>query len=115
MKTEELLSTTGETIEYAKMYMEQKADHFRLETAKRLARTTSNLATVAVVAIFGLMVMIFFSLAVGLLLGEYWDSYGLAFSVLTLFYVLLAFLVYTFKKQIITNPILTLIIREMLD
>jgi len=115
MKTEKLLSTTGETIEYAKIYIEQQKEYFKLETSKRLAKTTSNLATVAVLAFLGFMVIIFLSLAVGFLLGQYWNSYGLAFLVITLFYVVIGLVIFFFKRQIITNPILSLVIREMLD
>ena len=115
MKTEELITSTGETIEYAKIYIEQQKEFFRLETSKRLAKTTSNLATVGVLAFLAFMVIIFLSLAIGLLLGSYWGSYGLAFLVVTFFYLISAVLIFYFKKQIITNPIITLVIREMLD
>lgn len=115
MKTEELISTAGETVEYAKIYIEQQKQYFRLETSKRLAKTTSNLATLAVLVFLGFMVMIFFTLAIGFLLGKYIGSYGVAFLGLTGFYLLLAILVFYFKKQIITNPILNLVIKEMLD
>lgn len=115
MNTEELLSSAGETVEYAKIYVEQQKEYFRLETSKRLAKTTSNLATVAVLAFLGFMVIIFFSIAVGFFLGNYWESFGLAFLAITFFYLIVAFLIFHYKKQIITNPILSLVIREMLD
>jgi len=115
MKAEELLTTAGETVEYAKIYIEQQKDYFRLETSKRLAKTTSNLVTVAVLAFLSFMVLIFLTIAIGFLLGSYFGSYGLAFLGLTVFYLILSILIFYFKKQIITNPILTLIIREMLD
>lgn len=115
MKTEELISSAGETLEYGKMYIEQKVDFYRLETSKRLAKTTSNLATVAVIGFLGMMVVLFLSLAGGLLLGDLLGSYGIAFLVITGFYLFAVLLIYFFKKEIITNPILSLIIKEMLD
>lgn len=115
MKTEELLTTAGETIEYGKMYMEQKMDFYRLETSKRLAKTTSNLATLAVISFLIMMVIIFLSIAGGLLLGDFLGSYGLAFLVITSIYLLAVLAIYFFKKEIITNPILSLVIKEMLD
>jgi len=115
MKTEELISSAGETLEYGKMYVEQKMDFYRLETSKRLAKTTSNLVTVAVIGFLAMMVIIFLSIAGGLLLGDLLGSYGLAFLVITGIYLLAALGIYFFKKEIITNPILSLVIKEMLD
>ena len=115
MRTEELLSSAGETLEYGKIYMEQKMDFYRLETSKRLAKTTSNLATVAVMGFLGMMVIMFLSIAGGLYLGAILESYGLAFLIVTGIYTLAVLLIYFFKKEIITNPILSLVIREMLD
>lgn len=114
MKTEELLSSAGETIEYGKIYVEQKMDFYRLETSKRLAKTTSNLATVAVMAFLVMMVVIFLSIAGGLFLGAILGSYGLAFLIITGIYMLAVLIIYFFKKEIITNPILSLVIKEML-
>lgn len=115
MKTEEMLSSAGETFEYARAYVEQQGDYIRLETSKRLAKTTSNLATVLVISLLGFMVFLFLSIAVGLLLGEIWGSYSTAFFFMTGVYALAAFLIYFFKRQIITNPIVALIIRDLLD
>ncbi len=115
MKTEELLNTAGETLEYGKIYVEQKMDFYRLETSKRLAKTTSNLVTLAVIAFLVMMVVVFLSIAGGLLLGKLFGSYGLAFLVITGLYLLTVLVIYFFKKEIITNPILSLVIKEMLD
>ncbi|MFK8007574.1 MAG: phage holin family protein [Saprospiraceae bacterium] len=115
MNTDELLSSAGETMEYGKIYVEQKMDFYRLEMSKRLAKTVSNLATVAVMGFLVMMVVIFFSLALGLILGTFLGSYGYAFLAITGFYVLAVLLIYFFKRKIITNPILSLVIREMLD
>lgn len=115
MKTEEFLSSAGETLEYGKMYIEQKVDFYRLETSKRLAKTTSNLVTLAVIGFLGMMVVLFLSLAVGILLGDFLGSYGIAFLVVTGIYLCAVLLIFFFKREIITNPILSLIIKEMLD
>lgn len=115
METKEILSSTGETIEYAKIYAEQQMEYFHLETSKRLAKTTSNLVVVAVLAVLALIVVLSFSLAIGLLLGEYWGSYGQAFLFLTVIYSLIPILIYVFRKRIIIDPIMSIVIREMYD
>lgn len=115
MKTEELLSSTGETFEYARLYAEQQVDYLRLEASKRTAKATSQLVTLAVISFLGFMVILFFSISVGFLLGSLWGSYGLSFLFITGFYALAAILVYFFKKQLITNPIVAMIITDLLD
>jgi len=115
MKTEQLLSATGETVEYAKLYLEQKTDYFKLEVAKQSAKTTSNLVTVAVLGGLGLFVLFLFTMSIGFYLGELLESYGTAFLILTGFYLFLAIVIYFFRKQIITNPLLSMIIKNMLD
>lgn len=115
MTTEELLSASGETVEYAKIYIEQQADYLRLETSKRLAKTTSGIVTVAVMAFLGFMVILFLSVSIGFFLGSLWESYGLAFLFLTGIYALVAILIYSFKDRIVTRPIISLVVENMLD
>ena len=115
MKPDNLLSSAGETFEYARLLITQQRDYLQLEMAKRLAKTTSKLMTLVVTSFFMMMVVLFLSIAIGLLLGQYWNSYGLAFLCLTAGYLLIAILVLIFRKQIITNPILSTIIKELTD
>jgi len=70
MKTEEMLNSAGETFEFARIYAEQQGDYFRLEASKRLAKTTSSLATILVISMLGFMVGLFLSIAVCFMLGK---------------------------------------------
>ncbi len=115
MKPNELLSSSGETIEYARQYIQQQVNYLRLETAKRIALTTSSLITICVIAVLLLMVVVFFSIALGLYLGVLFNSYALAFLVIAGFYFLVTVFVIYFKEKIITNPVLNIVIKNMLD
>ncbi len=115
MKTKQLLSSVDETVEYAKIYLEQQVDYFHLEASKRMAKTTSHLVTLAIISFLAFMVILFLSVALGLLIGQAWGSYGLAFLLITGVYALAAILIFFFKKQIVTNPLTKMIISEMLD
>lgn len=114
METEELITSAGETIEYAKIYVEQQKQFFHLEASKRLAKTTSKLMMVAILAFLGFMIFMLLTLALAFFLGSYLGSYGFAFLILTGFFALLAFAIYFFKDKIIAAPIQALIIEEML-
>lgn len=115
MNTNKIAASTGESIEYAKIYIQQQVDYLRLESAKRIAKTTSNIITIAVVSFLSFMVLLFLSVAAVFFLGSIWNSYGWAFLFITMFYALMAVSVYYFKRQIITNPIITSIVHELLD
>ncbi len=115
MQTEEILHTTGETIEYAKQYIGQQMDYLRLEVAERSAKSISLLVTVFVVAFLAVMTIGFLFLTLGLWLGEMWKDYPLAFLCVTAFYALTTILVFKFRQKLVTNPILSQIIKSMLE
>ncbi len=115
MKTDELISSAGETVEYASQYIQQQIDYLRLETAGKIAKTISNLITVGVVAVLILMVVLFLSVAFAFFLGTLLDSYALAFLCVAGFYALAAISFIYFKRMMITNPVLNMIIKNMLD
>ena len=50
MNPNEILSSTGETVEYAKQYVQKQIEYLRLEIAERIAKTTSSLITFGIVA-----------------------------------------------------------------
>lgn len=115
MKTEDLLSTAGETFEYGRIYLTNQKKLIRLEVAEKMAKTTSSLITALVMGFFLSLFTIFLSIAVGFWLGKIWASYPLAFLVVTLFYAVLGGLAYLFRTQMITNPVLVLILKTVLD
>jgi uncharacterized membrane protein YqjE len=115
MKTEDLLSTAGETFEYGRIYMTNQKKLIRLEVAEKMAKTTSSLVTGMMMFFFLSLFIIFLSIAAGFWLGKIWSSYSLAFLMVTLFYAILGGLAFLFRKQMITNPVLVLILNTVLD
>jgi hypothetical protein len=90
-------------------------DYLRLEIAERSAKSISLLVTVFVVAFLSVMTLGFLFLTLGLFLGELWGSYPLAFLCITGVYLLTTIVVYKFRRQFVTNPILSQVIKSMLD
>ena len=115
MKPNELLYSTGESVEYARQYIDQQIEYLRLQTAEKIAKTTSDLITVGVLFILALMVVIFLSIALGFYLGALFNSYALAFLCIAGLYLLASVLIIFFKEVIITNPVLNMVIRNILD
>ena len=115
MKPNELLSSTGETVEFAKQYIQQQIDYMRLDTAERIAKTTSSLITIGIIAVTILVFFIFLSIAFGFYLGALLNSYAVSFLIVAGLYFLLVVILIVFKKSIITNPVSSLIIKEMFN
>ena len=111
----DLLETAGESFEFANQYVQKRIDLLKLEGAEKLAKSTSSIITVAVIAFLATMVAIMLSIAVGFWLGQMLGSNALAFLIITGVYALFALVVYFFKRQLITNPVLSTMIKSMFD
>ncbi|MBI1226733.1 MAG: hypothetical protein GC192_15975 [Bacteroidetes bacterium] len=113
--TDEILTSAGETFEYARHYIKQQGDYIRLEAAERISKTTSAMVTALVLCIFSLLVLIMLSLAAAFWLGDRMGSYAEAFFIVSVFYCLIGALVYIFRKQFVTNPTLKLMLNAFFD
>jgi hypothetical protein len=115
MNTKEIISSTGETVEYGRQYIEQQLEILRLDAAKRIAITTSGLITIVVLALLVLLITVFLSIALGFLLGRILEDYALAFLLVAVIYFISTLIVIKFKRQLITNPLLNTILQNILD
>lgn len=113
--TDEILTSAGETFEYARQYVKQQGDYIRLEAAERISKTTSAVVTSLVLGIFSMLVLIMLSLAAAFWLGSKTGSYAEAFLIMSAVYCLLGALVYAGRKQFVTNPTLKLVLNAFFD
>lgn len=109
--TEHLLESAGETAEYIREYVKLQVDYLRLDIAERLAKVISALFATLAIAALGLLALMMVMVALAFYLGNLWGSYALGFLCVGGFYVVLAVLVVLFKDRLVTNPLLTSIIR----
>jgi len=105
----------GEIFGYAKLYGEQQVKLVKLDLAERFSKVTSGLALLMVLFVLVLFILLLLSISIGLYLGDVWNSYALAFLMLSGFYVLVGILLIAFKRKLIINPILSVVLNEMLD
>lgn len=113
--SEEILQTAGETFEYANQYVQKQIDLLKLDSAAKIAKSTSAIITLAVIGFLATMVMIMLSITIGFALGETLGSYALAFLIITGVYALIALVVYFFKRQLVTNPVLSTVLASFFD
>jgi hypothetical protein len=113
--TDQIMLSAGESIEYARQYLKQQGDLVRLEAAERISKTTSALITAIVITFIAVLVVIMLSIATGFWLGNLWGSYAKAFFAITGIYALLGVIIYFFKKQLVTNPVLDFTLDAFFD
>ena len=112
---EEILHSAGETVEYARQYLQQQGDIIRLEAAERVAKVTSSLITAMVLGVIALLVMVMLSIAAGFWLASELASPAQAFLLIAVAYVLLGGLLFILRRTIITNPSLDFVLDAFFD
>jgi hypothetical protein len=104
MATDQLLESTGESVEFARQYLEQQARLIQLEAAERVAKTASSLFGLAVSIALATLVVLMLSIAAGFWLGNLWDSYALAFLAIGGAYLVIGLLVWIFREKLVMRP-----------
>lgn len=105
--TEELLQSASETATYLREYLRLQLDYLRLDLAERLARVASTIAVFLVLGAFLTFGFFLMTIALALLLGEWWGSRALGFLAVGSLYFVLAAVLALFKEPLLTNPLLS--------
>lgn len=106
-----IMQSAGEAYGYAKSYIEQQIEYTKLDLAERISIAISTAVSTVVVALLFLMVLGFLSLAGGFFLAQRLGSPGKAFLIISGIYALIAILALLFRRALITNPVLSRIIK----
>lgn len=109
--TDSISEAIGEVYGYSKAFLLQQLEYFKLDIAERVSRSLSLAITIFVLAMLFLIILLFASLALGIYLGEQLGSYPKAFLIISGGYAVLTFGLLLFRRLLITNPILSRIIK----
>ena len=114
-KSTPLSENIGEAIGYLDIIIDRKVQLFKLEAAERISKSVASLTTGFLLLIIILPIVLFvFSISAGLWLADTFNwSYTGSFFVLSLFYMLIGVILIFARRPLITNPILTVVIREL--
>lgn len=108
-----LLERAGETFGYLQQYVEKQLELYQLEITERVVQLLSSLITYfLLLTIFGLVVL-FGSMAAAFYLAAAFGSQGLGFLIVMGIYALLAVLLFVFRRQVILNPVLQMVLGSM--
>ncbi|MFO7999597.1 MAG: phage holin family protein [Marinilabilia sp.] len=86
-------------------YLQARIDLTRLHIAGELSRFLTKLLTKTVMLYLFFFVLMFFSLAAGLLLGQWLDSYVTGFALMGGFFLLATLIFWFLRKPLIEKPI----------
>lgn len=106
-----ILESAGEAYGYAKAYIEQQVEYAKLDLVERISVAISTAVSTVVVLLLFLMVLGFLSLAGGFFLAQRLGSPGQAFLIISGIYAVFTIAALLFRRVLITNPILSQIIK----
>lgn len=98
-----------------KTYTETSIEIYKLQAINTSADVISTLAHKAILILVISTFIVFFNVAMALLLGDVLGSTYKGFLVISLFYLIVGFILFVFSSSIIKNPVSNLIISKMID
>lgn len=112
------MSSTANSIEVlyekAKIYAETSLNLLALNVIDKTADVVSTLASRIFIAIAVAMFTLFLNIGISLYIGELLDQYYLGFLIVSVFYFIVAIVLYSFKEKLIETPLANLIITKLL-
>jgi hypothetical protein len=104
----------GELVGYGKIYAEKQYELIKLGFAERFSKITAGLLTIFFSFLLGLFILLLASVGLALYLGEIWGSVPMGFLVLSGCYLVITLVILAFRRSLVVNPILTMIINQMI-
>jgi len=101
-------------IEGVTKYIELKTEIYELKVKEQLVHIISSFATLTLILTFGLIMLFFFSLALGFYLNSLFESNFIGFALIGAFYLLIGILLILFKDKLITNRLFQTLFSETL-
>lgn len=112
-EVDELMESMGEMTAYMQQYVEQKVELTKLEVAEKSALLISELVTAMVIGLIGVVVLLLMTITIGLFLADWLGSYAWAFLSLSLFFVLVGIVTWIFRRRVITNPVVGMVVARL--
>lgn len=113
METDALSSQIKQLIDEIKVYVNLRISYLRVNVAEFLIRFFSGLVLWMVIFLFLFFVLVFGSFAFAYWFGELTGKMSLGFLIIAGFYILLAVLIFAFRRPLIVRPFTKMIINQM--
>ncbi|GAB5555710.1 MAG: hypothetical protein Sapg2KO_53010 [Saprospiraceae bacterium] len=106
-----LTESLGQSTTYLKSLIEVKVDQAKLQAIEKSSKVISSLFTVLVIGATAGLSALFGFIALAIYLGQLLQNAALGFLAVAGLLLLITGCFYLFKRQLITNPIITYIIQ----
>ncbi|NTV83219.1 MAG: hypothetical protein HGA23_02830 [Bacteroidales bacterium] len=113
METESISSQFKQLLDQLKVYLDLRVNYARLYVAEFLIRFFSGLVLWMVIFLFLFFVLVFGSFAFAYWFAELTGKMSLGFLIIAGFYILIAVLIFAFKRPLIVKPFTKMIITQM--
>jgi len=102
-------------VDDAKGFLEARVEYTRLYLVEKVSKVFADLVTSTVVIVCFILAFLFGSVTLALYLSDLLGSYAGGFGCVSLFYILLALVVYLTKNKYIEKAIINVAIRRYFD
>lgn len=96
-------------------YLDTQKKLLVLNVAEKTASTISSSVSAIVLAVTGLLALVFLSIALGFYLGTVWDNYALGFLCIGAVYLFLMFVFQLNKKSLVQDKVTQSILQNLLQ
>lgn len=109
------LTNVEELFEKLKDYADTRYTLFKLKAINKVSGTLSKfISTVILIAILAL-VIVFLSVAVALLIGEWLGAAYWGFFIVAAIYIIIGLILYSARNKFLRDPISNKLLKELLD
>lgn len=105
---ESLFKKTGD-------YVETRIDLLKLQAVDKTSEVTSSFVSNIVIGVLGIMMLSIFNIGIAFYLGEVLGKVYYGFFLVSGFYLLLAVLLYVFRKDWLKGPVQDKMIQKLLQ
>lgn len=99
--------------EQLKEYIETRIRLFKYKAIDQATAIAASVIAYAIVAVLGILILLFLSITIAMLLGSVLGSYWAGFGCVTLIYIILAALVFVLRAKYIEAPLIGFFITKL--
>lgn len=99
--------------ERVEQYVLTTVELYKLKTLQKLAETATSIVTSLIMAIFGLLFLLFVSIGLAIYLGEITGRMYYGFLIVAGIYLLFAVVLYSIRTTFLKDKVSTYVVREI--
>lgn len=107
MAFEEIKENAEDLKNEAKKLIEANVEYYKLWGFKLLMKSTAMMLKLFLLATMLIIVTLFFSIALALALGYWFDNFALGFLAVGFIYLIMAIIIYKVQDKIVEGPLVT--------